>query len=331
LVIKFVLPADPAVVTKFTEIVAADALMFVAVNLSMIAVTPPRVPLIDPRTGLIDRAWFLFFLSLNTAANEVNDNPDVGPNVASLLAAYDATLQALTQEVGSAPSTGTAELAAQVDNIRQELQVMPRAELGTMSQLQQANVPWVTFDTTPESVPSGTPGTLYWDSADGNQTLSLVMINGVTTQQIGEEQYYRIKADSTITEGQVVMFTGTVGASGALKGAPATGLTANTALYTMGVATENIATNGWGYVTSFGLVRGIDTTGGLVIGLCEAAHQFPTLPDTLKVAWQRVDTRFIKRLLACNALLVHLLLQSNLTISGSVCSVCSVFGWIAVK
>jgi hypothetical protein len=226
------------------------------------SITPPRVPLIDPRTGLIDRAWFLFFLSLNTAANEVNDNPDVGPNVASLLAAYDATLQALTQEVGSAPSTGTAELAAQVDNIRQELQVMPRAELGTMSQLQQANVPWVTFDTTPESVPSDVPGTLYWDSADGNQTLSLVMINGVTTQQIGEEQYYRIKGDSTINEGQVVMFTGTVGASGALKGAPATGLTANTALYTMGVATENIATNGWGYVTSFGLVRGIDTTGG---------------------------------------------------------------------
>jgi hypothetical protein len=88
------------------------------------------------------------------------------------------------------------------------------------------------------------------------------MAGGVTTQQIGEEQYYRIKADSTITEGQVIMFTGTVGASGALKGAPATGLTASTALYVMGVATENIATNGWGYVTSFGLVRGINTTGG---------------------------------------------------------------------
>jgi hypothetical protein len=43
LVIKLVLPADPADVTKFTLIVAAVALMLVAVNLSMIAVTPVAV------------------------------------------------------------------------------------------------------------------------------------------------------------------------------------------------------------------------------------------------------------------------------------------------
>lgn len=124
-----------------------------------------------------------------------------------------------------------------------------------------ANVNSVTFDTTPTTVPT-TAGSLYWDSADGNQTLSLVMNGGNVIQQIGEEQYYRIKASSAITEGQVVMFTGSVGASGALTGAPATGLTAETASYIMGIATENIALNGWGYVTSFGLVRGIDTTGG---------------------------------------------------------------------
>lgn len=123
----------------------------------------------------------------------------------------------------------------------------------------QLNVNSVGFDTTPATLPT-TPGTLYWDSADGNQTLSLVMANGDAVQQIGEEQYYRIKASSAITEGQVVMFTGTVGASGALTGAPATGLTASTASYIMGIATHNIALNGWGYVTSFGLVRQIDTS-----------------------------------------------------------------------
>ena len=118
---------------------------------------------------------------------------------------------------------------------------------------------YITFDTTPETVPV-TEGSLYWDSADGNQTLSLVMAGGTAIQQIGEEQYYRIKASSAITEGQVVMFTGTVGASGALTGAPAFGLTASTASYVMGIATQNIAINGWGYVTSFGLVRSINTT-----------------------------------------------------------------------
>lgn len=118
----------------------------------------------------------------------------------------------------------------------------------------------ITFDTTP-TVPT-TTGSLYWDSADGNQTLSLVMAGGNAVQQIGEETYYRIKASADITEGQVVMFTGTVGASGGLTGAPAIGLTASTASYIMGVATESIATNSWGYVTAFGLVRGINTTGG---------------------------------------------------------------------
>lgn len=117
---------------------------------------------------------------------------------------------------------------------------------------------YVTFDTTPETTPTA-EGSLYWDSADGAQTLSLIMAGGNVTQQIGEEQYFRIKASAAITNGQVVMFTGTVGASGALTGAPATGLAANTASYVMGIATEDIALNGWGYVTSFGLVRDLNT------------------------------------------------------------------------
>lgn len=118
---------------------------------------------------------------------------------------------------------------------------------------------YVTFDITPETVPTA-PGSLYWDSADGNQTLSLVMAGGNATQQIGQEQYFRIKASAALTNGQVAMFTGTVGASGALTGAPATGLTAATASYLMGIATEDIANNGWGYITSFGLVRHVDTS-----------------------------------------------------------------------
>jgi len=118
---------------------------------------------------------------------------------------------------------------------------------------------YIQFDVNPTTIPT-TPGALYWDTADGNQTLSLVMANGNAVQQIGEEQFYRIKASSAITNGQVVMFTGTVGASGALTGAPATGLTASTASYVMGIATQDIPLNGWGYVTSFGLVRQLDTS-----------------------------------------------------------------------
>jgi hypothetical protein len=66
-------------------------------------ITPPRVPLVDPRTGFIDRAWYLFFLSLNNAAAEIYDNPAVGPSPETLIASYDAALQALAQDVGTQP------------------------------------------------------------------------------------------------------------------------------------------------------------------------------------------------------------------------------------
>ena len=227
-------------------------------------ITPPRVPLIDPRTGLIDRAWYMFFVSILSAAQS-NDDWQKGPSTDSLLASYDAALQSLAQTTETTPVLGIAELQNTLGFVQQELQTLPRQELGTLAQLQQDNVPWLQFDTTPAGFPTGAAahGTLYWDDADRAKTLALVMEDtGGVIQQIGEETFYRIKADSTITKGQVVMFTGSLGASGGLKGAPATGLTAFQSEYIMGVATQDIATNSWGYVTWFGEVRGVNTTGG---------------------------------------------------------------------
>ncbi|MFN6408310.1 MAG: hypothetical protein ACK4VU_12420 [Limnohabitans sp.] len=211
------------------------------------------MPLIDPRTGLIDRAWYMFFLSLLNAATLVDDG-DLGPSAESLIASYDEALRTVNQELQALPSSKAGELQAQINEVRQALEVLPRAELGTMAPLQQANLPWVTFDTTPEHVPTDI-GTVAWD---GGTTLGIQMTANVL-QQVGETQYYYIKADSTITKGQLIMFTGAVGASGVIKGAPATGLTDGQ--YLMGVAAENIAANGFGLVTSFGHVRGWNTTG----------------------------------------------------------------------
>lgn len=80
-------------------------------------ITPPRVPLIDPRTNLIDRAWYMFFLSLNNAATATIDGSDIGPNAESLIASYDSALQALAQDVGTqpAPVDMTAELIKQLE------------------------------------------------------------------------------------------------------------------------------------------------------------------------------------------------------------------------
>ena len=75
-------------------------------NATPTPVTPPRVPLIDPRTGLIDRAWYLFFVSLMDAATTVYEG-DLGPSPESLIASYDAALQALAQEVETLPPVVT--------------------------------------------------------------------------------------------------------------------------------------------------------------------------------------------------------------------------------
>jgi hypothetical protein len=68
------------------------------------------VALIDPRTGLIDRAWYMFFLSLNNAATAVVDS-DTGTNTDSLLASYDAALQTLAQNVDTQPIGQESQIA----------------------------------------------------------------------------------------------------------------------------------------------------------------------------------------------------------------------------
>jgi len=85
-------------------------------NATPTPITPPRVPLIDPRTGLIDRAWYLFFLSLQDIATAVVDDGGTGADAISLLASYDQALQTLTQEVETQPPTVdlSAELIKQI-------------------------------------------------------------------------------------------------------------------------------------------------------------------------------------------------------------------------
>jgi hypothetical protein len=65
------------------------------------------VPLIDPRTGLIDRAWYLFFLSLNDIATGVIDDSGLTFSSESLLASYDAALLSVNQELQTLPPVVT--------------------------------------------------------------------------------------------------------------------------------------------------------------------------------------------------------------------------------
>lgn len=115
---------------------------------------------------------------------------------------------------------------------------------------------YVTFDTAPTGVPT-TVGTVYWD---GGQTLNVQQTANVVGK-VNEDNYYYIKASGALSKGQLVMFTGAVGASGVLTGGPATGLGVNDGVRLMGVAAEDIALNGFGMVQWSGTLRGFNTTG----------------------------------------------------------------------
>jgi len=85
------------------------------------------------------------------------------------------------------------------------------------------------------------------------------------SQQIGLEQYYYIRNQSgaTIENGKVVRSAGTLGNSGRILGEYMIADGTIPYYFTLGVATEDILNGEDGYVTEFGLVRGINTTGSL--------------------------------------------------------------------
>jgi len=238
-------------------------------NVNLTNITPPRVPLLDPRSGMISREWYRFFLNLfeltgggqnTTSLKDVQLGPPIPAqeDISEIVIDIDSLEKQTSQE---SAIEQIAELQKQIE----ALAVQVKPELGTLSQLQQDNVPWLQFDTAPAGFPTGplANGTVYWDDDDRSKTLALVMEDtGNIIQDIGEETYYRVRATSAITKGQVVMFTGTVGASGGLLAAPATGLTAAQNEYIMGIATQDIALNAWGYITWFGEVDKVNTTGG---------------------------------------------------------------------
>ena len=109
---------------------------------------------------------------------------------------------------------------------------------------------------------TATESVLTWNNQDKISTLDLGLKNNIL-YHLGEELYYRVKLDGAANVGQVMMFTGTTGASGGLKAAPATGLLPTQSDYVLGLAKESGVTNDWIYVQSFGEVQGINTTGGV--------------------------------------------------------------------
>ena len=99
-------------------------------------------------------------------------------------------------------------------------------------------------------------GTLSWNADEG--TLDVALENGVVLQT-GQEQHFYAKASEAISNGDVVMFAGAQGNHLLIAKADeqAVGFAPE---FVIGIATQDFANNEFGYVTSFGKVRALDTS-----------------------------------------------------------------------
>lgn len=152
---------------------------------------------------------------------------------------------------------------------------------------------------------TGTEGRLSWNDGDG--TADLVLKNGQSTLQLGQEQIVRVKNNTgaALSDGQVVYITGAQGQRPTVALADADLEAASSA--TIGVVTESIADGAEGFTTLAGLVRNLDTSAwaeGAQLYLSSAAGDLtstrPASPaHAVRVGW------VVRQHAAAGSILVH--------------------------
>ena len=185
------------------------------------------------------------------------------------------------------PASATDNAIARYDGTTGKLIQNSTVSVDDNGNLQNLN--GIAFDTTPTSAPTAT-GAMYWDS--GNGTPSVILDTDVELQ-LGQENLAKVYngTGSTITKGSVVAVSGAQGQrpSVVLADADSEALSAPT----LGIAAEDIANGAEGFVCTFGLVRGLNTsafTAGAAVYLSQTAGAFtatrPSAPaHTVFLGW----------------------------------------------
>lgn len=149
--------------------------------LDLTPITPPRVPLIDPRTGLIERSWYMFFVSMFKVSQGSEDALLVS-NTDSLIASYDAALLALENDVKTRPVSSQdiqqePTLPPTASHLTQD-NPLPVIEQYIVSDNQLPNVAHCVApdDLTPAVIPYSTP------TASENAAVLAATINAATSK-----------------------------------------------------------------------------------------------------------------------------------------------------
>ena len=135
---------------------------------------------------------------------------------------------------------------------------------------------YITFDTTPEATIPATQGTLSWDSGESGLNLTA---NSNVDLHLGQQNIVLVKnaTGASIPKGSVVYINGAAGQRPTIALADAD--TEATSSKTLGLTAETIADAAEGFVTTFGVQRGVNTLGmteGAAVWLSSTAGAFTT-------------------------------------------------------
>ena len=126
---------------------------------------------------------------------------------------------------------------------------------------------WIDFQTV-HSTPTNVAGRLTWNDSDG--TLNLGLKGGNVTLQVGQEEVVRVvnKTGANLLESQYKVVRVRTQAEGGAQGQRLAVVNAQAtneinSSTTLGIVTENIDVNQEGFITTFGIVRDINTSGTL--------------------------------------------------------------------
>jgi hypothetical protein len=146
------------------------------------------------------------------------------------------------------------------------------------------NVDYIDFNTA-SATPAWKSGRVFWDNTDG--CLAVYNVEQDITLQVGQENWTRVFNDTgaTITNGRAVRLSGTHGDVPEIVLAQSIAISGsvNTTNQILGIATHDIETGTYGYITTQGLVRGLNTntfTDGSTLFVSQSAGLLTTIPPT---------------------------------------------------
>jgi hypothetical protein len=204
--------------------------------------TPPRVAVIDERTGAISREWYRFFLSLLTSTQNTSDAADTQPDANALMATYDAMLATMTQETQTNTSDLSSSLQQQINDVFNATAITPPSSGGTVTSVDASGGSTGLVFTGGPITTSGTltlSGTLDVDNGGTGQTSytdGQLLIGNTTGNTL---------AKSTLTAGTAISITNGAGSITITNTAPdqTVSLTAGTGISISGTYPSFTITN----------------------------------------------------------------------------------------